>query len=61
MAGSGLGFHTTSHLRSVEVLNLPRVPWRIGMTTFSYFSDTVGLAAGEACGGIGGQLGSKGL
>ena len=30
-----------------QVLNLPRVPWRIGMTTFSYFSDTVGLAAGE--------------
>ncbi len=41
----------TNHiLRSVEVLNLPRVPWRIGMTTFSYFSDTVGLAAGEAVG-----------
>eukprot|EP00930_Biecheleria_cincta_P034350 TRINITY_DN23752_c0_g1_i1.p1 TRINITY_DN23752_c0_g1~~TRINITY_DN23752_c0_g1_i1.p1 ORF type:complete len:2456 (+),score=487.41 TRINITY_DN23752_c0_g1_i1:313-7368(+) len=31
-----------------SVLNLPRVPLRIGMTGISYISDTFGLAAGEA-------------
>ena len=38
----------------IQVLNLPRVPWRIGMTAFSYVSDSVGLLSGEApCGPAG--------
>ncbi|CAK9022321.1 unnamed protein product [Durusdinium trenchii] len=40
--------HAAGLLGKSSVLNLPRVPWRITMTTVSYFSDSVGLISGEA-------------
>lgn len=40
--------HAAGLLGKSSVLNLPRVPWRIGMTAFSYVSDSVGLLSGEA-------------
>ncbi|CAL1167287.1 unnamed protein product [Cladocopium goreaui] len=46
--------HAAGLLGKSSVLNLPRVPWRIGMTAFSYVSDSVGLLSGEApCGPAG--------
>ncbi|CAJ1369281.1 unnamed protein product [Effrenium voratum] len=40
--------HAAGLLGKSSVLNLPRVPWRIGMTGISYLSDSVGLLGGEA-------------
>ena len=40
--------HAAGLLGKSSVLNLPRVPWRIGMTTVSYLSDSLGLLSGEA-------------
>eukprot|EP00441_Pelagodinium_beii_P008118 CAMPEP_0197700976 /NCGR_PEP_ID=MMETSP1338-20131121/122650_1 /TAXON_ID=43686 ORGANISM="Pelagodinium beii, Strain RCC1491" /NCGR_SAMPLE_ID=MMETSP1338 /ASSEMBLY_ACC=CAM_ASM_000754 /LENGTH=110 /DNA_ID=CAMNT_0043284639 /DNA_START=263 /DNA_END=591 /DNA_ORIENTATION=- len=40
--------HAAGLLGKSSVLNLPRVPLRIGMAGVSYISDSVGLAAGEA-------------
>jgi hypothetical protein len=40
--------NTSAVLGKSSVLNLPRVPLRLGSTAVSYLSDTIGLAAGEA-------------